>query len=164
MIKNQLKVLWKDLFNDESDYINWYFDNVYNEENTKMFLKNNKVYGMLFENSYHISVDEDRFMGRYLVGVGVTPEKRGEGVMKELLLKSLKEAYDFGEEFIYLTPIDKKIYERFGFAYVSTLSKYELEFPVLCDFKKEFKIEKIQDESYDQNILIKLKEFYREVS
>ncbi|MGL5569321.1 MAG: GNAT family N-acetyltransferase [Cetobacterium sp.] len=164
MIKNQLKVLWKDLFNDELDYINWYFDNVYNEENTKIFLKNNKVYGMLFENSYHISIGEDRFMGRYLVGVGVTPEKRGEGVMKELLLKSLKEAYDFGEEFIYLTPIDKKIYERFGFAYISTLSKYELEFPVLCDFKKEFKIEKIQDESYDQNILIKLKEFYREVS
>ncbi|MGL5582762.1 MAG: GNAT family N-acetyltransferase, partial [Cetobacterium sp.] len=111
MIKNQLTVLWKDLFNDELDYINWYFDNVYNEENTKIFLKNNKVYGMLFENSYHISVGEDRFMGRYLVGVGVTPEKRGAGVMKELLLKSLKEAYDFGEEFIYLTPIDKKIYE-----------------------------------------------------
>lgn len=164
MVKNKLKMLWKDLFNDESDYISWYFDNIYKEEDTKMFLENKEIYGMLFENRYHLSVDNQRFMGRYLVGIGVAPEKRGEGVMKELLLKSLKEAYDFGEEFIYLTPIDKKIYERFGFAYISSLSKYELNFSALCDFKKEYKIEKIQDENYNQNILIKLSEFYREVS
>ena len=164
MVKNKLKMLWKDLFNDESDYISWYFDNIYKEEDTKIFLENKEIYGMLFENRYHLSVDNQRFMGRYLVGIGVAPEKRGEGVMKELLLKSLKEAYDFGEEFIYLTPIDKKIYERFGFAYISSLSKYELSFSALCDFKKEYKIEKIQDENYNQNILIKLSEFYREVS
>lgn len=164
MVKNKLKMLWKDLFNDESDYISWYFDNIYKEEDTKIFLENKEIYGMLFENRYHLSVDNQRFMGRYLVGIGVAPEKRGEGVMKELLLKSLKEAYDFGEEFIYLTPIDKKIYERFGFAYISSLSKYELNFSALCDFKKEYKIEKIQDENYNQNILIKLSEFYRGVS
>lgn len=164
MVKNKLKMLWKDLFNDESDYISWYFDNIYKEEDTKMFLENKEIYGMLFENRYHLSVDNQRFVGRYLVGIGVAPEKRGEGVMKELLLKSLKEAYEFGEEFIYLTPIDKKIYERFGFAYISSLSKYELSFSALCDFKKEYKIEKIQDENYNQNILIKLSEFYREVS
>lgn len=164
MVKNKLKMLWKDLFNDESDYISWYFDNIYKDEDTKIFLENKEIYGMLFENRYHLSVDNQRFMGRYLVGIGVAPEKRGEGVMKELLLKSLKEAYDFGEEFIYLTPIDKKIYERFGFAYISSLSKYELNFSALCDFKKEYKIEKIQDENYNQNILIKLSEFYREVS
>lgn len=164
MVKNKLKMLWKDLFNDESDYINWYFDNIYKEEDTKMFLENKEICGMLFENKYHLSVDNQRFMGRYLVGIGVAPEKRGEGVMKELLLKSLKEAYDFGEEFIYLTPIDKKIYERFGFTYISSLSKYELSFSALCDFKKEYKIEKIQDENYNQNILIKLSEFYRGVS
>lgn len=164
MIKNQLKMLWKDIFNDELCYIDWYFDNVYNEENTRLLLEKNKVIGMLFENRYHLSVENDRFMGRFLVGIGVTHERRGEGVMRDLLLKSLKEAYDFGEEFIYLTPIDKKIYERFDFSYISTLSRYELEFSVLSDFKKEFKIEKIQDESYNENILIKLKEFYREVS
>ncbi|WP_297433332.1 GNAT family N-acetyltransferase [uncultured Cetobacterium sp.] len=164
MVKNKLKMLWKDLFNDESDYISWYFDNIYKEEDTKIFLENKEIYGMLFENRYHLSVDNQRFMGRYLVGIGVAPEKRGEGVMKELLLKSLKEAYDFGEEFIYLTPIDKKIYERFGFTYISSLSKYELSFSALCDFKKEYKIEKIQDENYNQNILIKLSEFYRGVS
>lgn len=164
MMKNQLKMLWKDLFNDELNYINWYFDNVYIEENTKLFLENQKIYGMVFENKYHISVDDDRFMGRYLVGVGVTPEKRGEGIMRELLLKSLREAYEYNEEFIYLTPIDKKIYERFGFGYISALSKYELDFSMLFSFKRGCKIEKIQDENYDQNILIKLKEFYKEIS
>lgn len=163
-MKNQLKMLWKDLFNDDLEYIDWYFDNVYIEENTKIFLENNRVYGMLFENRYHLAIADEKFMGRYLVGVGVSSERRGEGIMKELFLESLSEAYRYGEEFIYLVPIDKKIYERFGFSYISMLSKYKLDFSVLSDLKKEFRIERIQNENYEQTLLIKLKEFYKEVS
>ena len=163
-MKNQLKMLWKDLFNDDLEYIDWYFDNVYIEENTKIFLENNRVYGMLFENRYHLAIADEKFMGRYLVGVGVSSERRGEGIMKELLLESLSEAYRYGEEFIYLVPIDKKIYERFGFSYISMLSKYKLDFSALSDLKKEFRIERIQNENYEQTLLIKLKEFYKEVS
>lgn len=163
-MKNQLKMLWKDLFNDDLEYIDWYFDNVYIEENTKIFLENNRVYGMLFENRYHLAIADEKFMGRYLVGVGVSSERRGEGIMKELLLESLSEAYRYGEEFIYLVPIDKKIYERFGFSYISMLSKYKLDFSTLSDLKKEFRIERIQNENYEQTLLIKLKEFYKEVS
>ena len=80
-MKNQLKMLWKDLFNDDLEYIDWYFDNVYIEENTKIFLENNRVYGMLFENRYHLAIADEKFMGRYLVGVGVSSERRGEGIM-----------------------------------------------------------------------------------
>lgn len=163
-MKNQLKMLWKDLFNDDLEYIDWYFDNVYIEENTKIFLENNRVYGMLFENRYHLAIADEKFMGRYLVGVGVSSERRGEGIMKELLLESLSEAYRYGEEFIYLVPIDKKIYERFGFSYISMLSKYKLDFSTLSDLKKEFRIERVQNENYEQTLLIKLKEFYKEVS
>ncbi|MGL4998888.1 MAG: GNAT family N-acetyltransferase [Cetobacterium sp.] len=164
MIKEELKKLWKDLFHDDSSYINWYFDNIYLENSTKLYLENENLKGMLFQNKYHISIDEDRFMGRYLVGVGVTPEKRGEGIMKNLLLESLREAYNYGEEFIYLTPIDKNIYERFGFGYISSLSKYNIPLQILGSFKKEFKVQKIDSENYNDNVLLKLKEFYREHS
>ncbi|MCQ8212631.1 GNAT family N-acetyltransferase [Cetobacterium somerae] len=164
MIKNQLKDLWKDLFNDEVEYIEWYFNNIYKEKNTKLCIEENEVFGMLFENKYHLSVDSERLMGRYLVGVGVTPERRGEGVMKELLLQSIEEAYSYGEEFIYLTPIDKNIYERFGFSYISALSKYEVDFLGLKDFKKEFKIKKIKNENYKEDVLIQLRDFYEDIS
>lgn len=164
MIKNKLKDLWKDLFNDEAEYIDWYFNNIYKEDTTKLYTNNDEIYGMLFENKYHLSVGDERFLGRYLVGVGVTPEHRGEGIMKKLLLESLNEAYRYGENFIYLTPIDKNIYERFGFSYISTLSKYELDFLELRDFKKQFKVEKIQNELYKEELLIKLREFYKEIS
>ena len=164
MIKDQLKDLWEDLFNDELEYIEWYFNNIYKEKNTRIYTEENEVFGMLFENKYHLSVDSERFMGRYLVGVGVAPERRGEGVMKELLLQSIKEAYSYGEEFIYLTPIDKNIYERFGFSYISALSKYEMDFLELKDFKKEFKIKKIKNENYKEDILIQLRDFYEDIS
>ena len=165
ILKEQLKKLWKDLFNDEEEYIEWYFNNIYKEKYTKIYTDNkNKVCGMLFENKYHLSINDEKFMGRYLVGIGVTPEQRGEGIMKELLLKSMNEAYKYGEEFIYLTPIDKNIYERFGFTYISALSKYEIEFEELKNFKKKFRIQKIQEEISVEEILIKLKEFYLDVS
>ncbi|WP_418966229.1 GNAT family N-acetyltransferase, partial [Cetobacterium sp.] len=96
MIKNKLKDLWKDLFNDEAEYIDWYFNNIYKEDTTKLYTNNDEIYGMLFENKYHLSVGDERFLGRYLVGVGVTPEHRGEGIMKKLLLESLNEAYRYG--------------------------------------------------------------------
>jgi predicted acetyltransferase len=164
MLKDQLKNLWKDLFNDEWSYIDWYFENIYQENTTKTYLEDNYLKGMLFENKYHLSVGDERFLGRYLVGVGVAPERRGEGIMKNLLLKSLKKAKEFGEEFVYLTPIDKEIYEPFGFGYISKLSKYEVDFSALQEFKRKFKVEKIESTNYKEELLIKLKEFYRENS
>ncbi|MGL4970187.1 MAG: GNAT family N-acetyltransferase, partial [Cetobacterium sp.] len=123
MLENRLKKMWRDLFQDDIGYINWYFERVYKEKTTRLFLEDQKLIGMLYQNDYHIWIDRDRFLGRYLVGVGVTPEKRGEGVMKSLLIETLKEGYEYGEEFLYLTPIDKNIYERFGFGFISKLSK-----------------------------------------
>ncbi|MGL5175512.1 MAG: GNAT family N-acetyltransferase [Cetobacterium sp.] len=164
MIENQLKKMWRNLFCDEIEYINWYFERIYKEKTTNVALENEILVGMLYQNYYHLSIDRDRFLGRYLVGVGVTPEKRGEGVMKSLLLKTMKEAYEYGEEFIYLTPIDKNIYERFGFGFISKLSMYNLPFFKLEDMKKEFRVQKISEENYDEKLLIDLKEFYREIT
>ncbi|MGL5544533.1 MAG: GNAT family N-acetyltransferase [Cetobacterium sp.] len=164
MLENRLKKMWRDLFQDDIGYINWYFERVYKEKTTRLFLEDQKLIGMLYQNDYHIWIDRDRFLGRYLVGVGVTPEKRGEGVMKSLLIETLKEGYEYGEEFLYLTPIDKNIYERFGFGFISKLSKYELSFFKLEDMKKNFKVEKVSEEQYDEKLLIDLKEFYAEIS
>ncbi|MGL4987948.1 MAG: GNAT family N-acetyltransferase, partial [Cetobacterium sp.] len=161
ILKEELRKLWKDLFFDEDSYINWYFDNVYSEKNTEIDTENSKLKGMIFQNKYHLAVDDNQFMSRYLVGIGVTPEKRGEGVMRNLLLKVLREAYDYGEELIYLTPIDKKIYERFGFTYVSALSKYDFSFLVLENFKKKCRIEKIDTEIYSDELFLKPQEFYK---
>ncbi|MGL5356152.1 MAG: GNAT family N-acetyltransferase [Cetobacterium sp.] len=164
MIKEELKKLWKDLFYDDTVYIDWYFDNIYLEKDTKIYSKDKNLEGMLFQNKYHIFIDKDKFMGRYLVGVGVTPEKRGEGIMKNLLLQSMTEAYNYGEEFIYLTPIDKNIYERFGFGYISSLVQYNVPLQSLSNFKKEFKVKKIDSANYNDKVLLELEEFYREYS
>ncbi|MGL5376762.1 MAG: GNAT family N-acetyltransferase [Cetobacterium sp.] len=161
ILKEELKSLWKDLFFDEDSYINWYFDNVYSEKNTEIFCEKSELKGMIFQNKYHLAVENNQFMSRYLVGIGVTPEKRGEGVMRKLLLKVLREAYNYGEELIYLTPIDKKIYERFGFTYVSTLLKYDFPFSILESFKKKCRIEKIDSKKCSDELFLKLQEFYK---
>ncbi|MEG0390444.1 MAG: GNAT family N-acetyltransferase, partial [Cetobacterium sp.] len=79
--KHQLKKLWKELFNDDLEYINWYFKNIY-RENTTRILKEEEILGMIFENKYDILVDQSEFRSRYLVGVGVAPHRRGEGIMQ----------------------------------------------------------------------------------
>ncbi|MGL4970260.1 MAG: sterol carrier protein domain-containing protein, partial [Cetobacterium sp.] len=52
----------------------------------------------------------------------------------------------------------------FGFGFISKLSKYELSFFKLEDMKKNFKVEKVSEEQYDEKLLIDLKEFYAEIS
>ncbi|MEG0747710.1 MAG: GNAT family N-acetyltransferase, partial [Cetobacterium sp.] len=80
--KHQLKNLWKELFNDDLEYINWYFENIYCENTTRILKEDEEVLGMIFENTYDISVDKSDIMSRYLVGVGVAPHRRGEGIMQ----------------------------------------------------------------------------------
>ncbi|MGL5918570.1 MAG: hypothetical protein ACRCYM_04925, partial [Cetobacterium sp.] len=62
ILKEELRKLWKDLFFDEDSYINWYFDNVYSEKNTEIDTENSKLKGMIFQNKYHLAVDDNQFM------------------------------------------------------------------------------------------------------
>ena len=51
MLEIELKKMWRDLFQDEWEYIEWYFQNIYKEKTTRVQLENEKPIGMLFENS-----------------------------------------------------------------------------------------------------------------
>ncbi|MBC2851795.1 GNAT family N-acetyltransferase [Cetobacterium sp. 8H] len=161
--KHQLKNLWKELFNDDLEYINWYFENIY-RENTTRILKEEEILGMIFENKYDILVDQSEFRSRYLVGVGVAPHRRGEGIMQKLLLESLEDSKRKKEEFVYLTPIDSEIYKKFGFGYISSISEYKLEFEKLKEFKKSYKIQNISKENYSVEILDEIADFYKNIT
>ncbi|MEG1807105.1 MAG: GNAT family N-acetyltransferase [Cetobacterium sp.] len=162
--KHQLKNLWKELFNDDLEYINWYFENIYCENTTRILKEDEEVLGMIFENTYDISVDKSDIMSRYLVGVGVAPHRRGEGIMQKLLLESLEDSKRRKEEFVYLTPIDNEIYKKFGFGYISSIAEYKLEFEKLKEFKKSHKIQKISKVSFSVEILDEIANFYNKIT
>ena len=156
--------LWKDLFNDNDGYINWYFENIYIESKTNIELDEDKLVGMLYKNSYHVGDEVKSFVSSYIVGVGVTPENQGEGIMKKMMLQVFDEAKKLNQEFIYLTPIDKKIYERFGFTYISTLEKYKIDFELLSNLKKTYKVIKFEKNKNDETTITKLRDFYEDIS
>lgn len=155
-IIDQFKELWKELFNDSDEYINWYFKNIFKDNSYKYLKDESEVIGMLFENKYKIGVNDIELASKYIVGVGVVPHRRGEGVMNELLLNSIFDAKNNNCDILYLTPIDKHIYSKYGFSYVSTLSKYLIDFEVLKEFKKQSKLKKINKNSIDETLLKKL--------
>ena len=165
MEKNdKFKSLWKELFNDETEYITWYFENIYQEKTTRYLVEEEEVLGMMFKNKYDVSIGKEWFSSRYLVGVGVAPHRRGEGIMKKLLLECLEESRRKGEEFIYLTPVDNQIYRNFGFVYISSICQYSIEFEKMEEFKKTCKIQKISKKNCSDIILDEIVKFYKEIS
>ncbi|WP_297407005.1 GNAT family N-acetyltransferase [uncultured Cetobacterium sp.] len=159
--KEQCKKIWKNVFKDEEKYIEWYFKNIYKDENLLTYEISNEVVGMLNENSYKIKNNKELEEVKYLLAAGVLPLYREQGILKDIMIRNLKKAYVEKLEFQYLSPIDKNIYTRFGYEFISDLYEYEILLDSLKDFKKYeniIQIEKLED--INEELLHKISIFY----
>lgn len=144
--------IWRDTFNDDKEYIDWYFENIHKDNNLLLAIEKNKIIGMTYNNSYKFKIENYIDESYYILAVGVVPERRGEGIMKSLLQSSLKNAKGNGSISIFLSPIDSNIYTRFGFEYISNLEKYSCSIKNLSEFEKKCKLE-IVDEKNIYNLV-----------
>lgn len=149
--------IWKDVFNDSKEYIDWYFKNIHKNQNLSLAIKENKIIGIIYNNSYNFKIEKYIDKSYYILAIGVIPEKRGEGIMKSLLQYSLKKAKEEGAISIFLSPIDSNIYKKFGFEYISDLEKYSCNIKEFSEFEKIYRLENL--EGQDLKDLVK---FYNE--
>lgn len=159
-MENELKKIWKQCFRDSEEYINWYFDNIYPMNQVKVYKEKN-IIGAIHENLYKSSFNSQPIGVKYLYAVGVLPENRGEGVMsrlfKEVIVDSLKK-----KEFVLtLVPVNEKIYQNYGFEYISFLARYTIPFDTISA-KKRYIIEKITKKSLNSEVMLELNEIYEQ--
>ena len=126
---------WKDSFKDNEEQIKFYFDNIYNEKNYLVLEDNSKIVSSLHENDYTFNFNNESIKSKYIVGVSSDITMRNKGYMSKLLISMLENSKKKGITFVFLTPINPKIYRKFDFEYFSNIEYYNFLVEELANFK-----------------------------
>ena len=126
---------WKDSFKDSEEQIKFYFDNIYNEKNYLVLEDNSKIVSSLHENDYIFNFNNKSIKSKYIVGVSSDITMRNKGYMSKLLISMLEISKKKSMPFVFFTPINPKIYRKFGFEYFSNIEYYNFSIEELANFK-----------------------------
>ena len=126
---------WKDSFKDNEEQIKFYFDNIYNEKNYLVLEDTSKIVSSLHENDYTFNFNNESIKSKYIVGVSSDITMRNKGYMSKLLISMLENSKKKGIPFVFLTPINPKIYRKFDFEYFSNIEYYNFLVEELANFK-----------------------------
>ena len=126
---------WKDSFKDSEEQIKFYFDNVYNVKNYLVLEDNSKIVSSLHENDYIFNFNNKSINSKYIVGVSTDITMRNKDYMSKLLVSMLENSKKKGMPFVFLTPINPKIYRKFSFEYFSNIEYYNFSIKELVNFK-----------------------------
>lgn len=81
----ELKQLWKICFHDEDAYINFYYENRFKEEETLVYLVENRVVAMLTLMPGYVVSPQEKLPVRYVYAVATHPEHRRKGYAAALM-------------------------------------------------------------------------------
>ena len=140
--KDQVVSVWNYCFEDGEDFVKYYFENVYDENNTIIIEENDEVLSALQLNKYTIDLRDNKYDVSYVVGVSSKPEVRGLGYMKHLMTYTLEELYKNGEIVSLLRAIDYRLYKRYGFDHCYDQIQYNLRTDELLGFRLSSKLRK----------------------
>ena len=140
--KEQVVSVWNYCFEDGEDFVKYYFENVYDENNTIIIEENDEVLSALQLNKYTIDIRDNKYDVSYVVGVSSKPEVRGLGYMKHLMTYTLEELYKNGEIVSLLMAIDYRLYKRYGFDHCYDQIQYNLRTDELLGFRLSSKLRK----------------------
>ena len=140
--KDQVVSVWNYCFEDGEDFVKYYFENVYDENNTIIIEENDEVLSALQLNKYTIDLRDNKYDVSYVVGVSSKPEVRGIGYMKHLMAYTLEELYKNGEIVSLLMAIDYRLYKRYGFDHCYDQIQYNLRTDELLGFRLSSKLRK----------------------
>ena len=140
--KEQVVSVWNYCFEDGEDFVKYYFENVYDENNTIIIEENDEVLSALQLNKYTIDLRDNKYDVSYVVGVSSKPEVRGLGYMKHLMAYTLEELYKNGEIVSLLMAIDYRLYKRYGFDHCYDQIQYNLRTDELLGFRLSSKLRK----------------------
>lgn len=151
----QLKSLWTEVFGDGESYLNAFFDQIYNDKNTLVYLENEEVISALYMIPYQFKQSDRLYQMNYLYALATKAEYRGRGIMTKLIRKAIDISAERKISLVVLIPAEPalfKYYEKFGF--VSNFDKIEVT-KTIDDIRTEVNSLLQAQELDDNNIELK---------
>ena len=117
--KAVLKTMWKHCFpSDTEQFISFYFDEIYKNEETLLYLIDDQPIASLQIIPYTIRIGNTIHSAGYISGTMTHPDYRKRGYMRELLTVSFDEMEKKGYDYTFLIPEKEELidmYAKFGF-------------------------------------------------
>ena len=113
-----LREMWRSIFGDPKRYEDFYYQSMYPQNQVLTEEWDEEVVGMIHLNPYVVQVGEASYPLHYIVGVATLEKCRRQGVMRNMLVRCMKDMAERGEIFTYLMPADRAYYEPFDFAFI----------------------------------------------
>ena len=117
--KETLMQLWKYCFPQDPDrFIRFYFDKVYANDETLVYIENDLPIASLQIIPYRIKTSDNLLRGGYISGAMTHPDHRKKGYMDKLLRASFDEMVKKGYDYAFLIPQEKglvEMYSKYGF-------------------------------------------------
>lgn len=142
--KENIKAIWREVFNPTNEWLEMYFGNVYRDEDLMTLTAGDDddvIASALLLQQYKMQFHGVDVPVAYVSGAVTRRQYRGRGYMKELMNSALREAYDRGDVMMTLIPADRHLYfyyDKFGFStvfYIDEERYTELHtFPVIGDY------------------------------
>ena len=146
--KEKARELWQICFNDNPDFTKLYFDKRYTDKNTIDVTKGEQMASVLQLLSYPFSIYGHSLPSAYISGACTHPNFRNQGVMQELLKKSLQRLEQENIPICTLIPAEDWLfnyYQKSGFETVFYNTSYKvyspvtnLNSPVVVTFNNQF--------------------------
>lgn len=119
IIKEQVKVLWKQCFYDSDEFIDFYFQKRYTDDLNSCAEADGRVIAALQRIPYSLTYEGMEMPVAYISGACTDSAYRNKGVMRQLLAEAHRRMYREGVMFSTLIPAEewlKGYYARSGYA------------------------------------------------
>lgn len=132
----QARKIWAECFGDPPVWLEWYFQEVYEPENTLFYEVDGHLASHLQMRYFDLSLRGRTVRAGYLAGVATYPQYRKQGFSRALIEKAFAHLRAGGAEICFLVPTIFRFYERLGFATCYDKTLYQIthhELPLPAD-------------------------------
>lgn len=102
--KDGIKKLWKTVFDDSDNFINWFFENRYQKAYATCLIFDGKVASCMQSNPFNLRIRERVIESAMLAGVSTYEDYRGKGFMGYVFKEHMKQLRDAGVVLVPHTP------------------------------------------------------------
>lgn len=117
--KSEVKQLFNAGFKETAKWSDWYFNNVYRNENALLAYDGNQPAACLMLDPYNLKLGKATIKSGYISCCTTSPQYRRKGFMSRLLDDALIEAISRGYSVVSLIPASERLYffyDHFGFS------------------------------------------------
>ena len=119
--KRSCRPLYEEVFTEDSlSFVEHYFKKIIKNNKVLVSSKNNEIVSMLHLNPHFLQVKQDQLYIPYIYAVATKKTYRKKGYMGKLMERTLQDLYKEEIPFTYLIPVSPKVYEPYGFSFISS--------------------------------------------